>query len=71
MTPTPRAAVALAAVSLSLLVLPPAVPLLVALALVGATVVDAWWAHRQPIVERLAPRTLVRGVPAPSASSSR
>ena len=65
MTPTPRAAVALAAVSLSLLVLPPAVPLLVALALVGATVVDAWWAHRQPIVERLAPRTLVRGVPAP------
>jgi uncharacterized protein (DUF58 family) len=63
-TPTPRAAAALAAVALSLLVLPVQVPLFVALALAGATVVDAWWARRRPSVERLVPATLARGVPA-------
>lgn len=65
MTPTARAAAALAVVSLSLLVLPVQLPLFVALALVVATAVDAWWARRPPAVDREAPSMLARGVPAP------
>ena len=65
MTPTGRAAAALAVISLTLLVLPVELPLLAALALVVATVVDARWARQVPSVERSAPATLARGVPAP------
>ena len=65
MTPTPRAAVALAAIALSALVIPPSLALLVALALVTATAVDAWWARGVPAVERTLPSTLSRGVASP------
>jgi len=62
-TPTPRVAVALAALAVSFLVLPVALPLFAALALAVATAVDAWWARRVPVVQRVAATTLARGVP--------
>ena len=65
MTPTPRAAAALAVIALAVLVVPPELGLLVALALVTATAVDAWWARRVPQIERALPAALARGVPAP------
>ena len=46
MTPTPRVAVALAALSVLFLVVPAELPLFAALALAVALVVDAWWARR-------------------------
>jgi uncharacterized protein (DUF58 family) len=64
-TPTPRVAAALAALSISFLVLPVELPLFAALVLVAATAVDAWWARRAPVVQRVAATTLARGVPAP------
>lgn len=64
MTPTPRAAALVAAVGLSALVLPLAVVALGALALVGAFLVDARSARRQPDAERVVPGVLSRGVPA-------
>src|SRR5205823_3040184 len=60
----PRAAAALAAASVSLLVVPVQLSILLAVALVVATAVDAWWARRVPAVRRVAPATLARGVPA-------
>jgi uncharacterized protein (DUF58 family) len=63
MTPTPRVAVALAALSVLFLVVPAELPLFAALALAAALVVDGWWAHRTPVVQRVAPTTLARGVP--------
>ena len=65
MTPTRRAAAALAVVSLLLLVLPAQLPIFLALALATATAVDAWWARRNVAVARTAPAALARGVPAP------
>jgi uncharacterized protein (DUF58 family) len=64
-TPTPRVAVALAALSVLFLVVPPELPLFAALALGVAMAVDAWWARRAPVVQRVAPTTLARGVPSP------
>jgi uncharacterized protein (DUF58 family) len=64
-TPTPRVAAALAALSISFLVVPVELPLFAALALVAATAVDAWWARRVPVVRRGAATTLARGVPSP------
>jgi uncharacterized protein (DUF58 family) len=64
MTPTRRTAIALGVIALSLLVVPIPVSLLAAAALVAATVVDAWWARRPPVVHRALPSTLARGVPA-------
>lgn len=65
MSVRPRAAYVLALVALTALVLP--VPLVAFLAVIVAvvTLVDAGFARRQPEVERVAPRTLARGVPAP------
>jgi uncharacterized protein (DUF58 family) len=63
MTPTPRVAVALAALSVLFLVVPAELPLFAALALAVALGVDAWWARRTPVVQRVAPTTLARGVP--------
>ena len=65
MTPTPRVAVALAALSISFLVVPVELPLFAGLALLAATAVDGWWARRVPAVQRTAATTLARGVPSP------
>jgi uncharacterized protein (DUF58 family) len=62
-TPTPRVAIALAALSVLFLVVPAELPLFAALVLAVAMGVDAWWAHRTPVVQRVAPTTLARGVP--------
>jgi uncharacterized protein (DUF58 family) len=62
-TPTPRAAFALALVAVSLLVLPVPAAILLAVALVAATAVDAWWVRRPPEVVRHTPAHLARGVP--------
>jgi uncharacterized protein (DUF58 family) len=62
-TPTSRVAVALATLSVLFLVVPAELPLFAALALAVATAVDAWWARRPPVVQRVAPTTLARGVP--------
>src|SRR5439155_26687446 len=67
MTPTPRAAALLAAIALLALVLPPGVCALAALALSGATVVDALSVRRAPGLPRDLPPILSRGVPAPLA----
>ncbi len=65
MTPTPRVAAALAALSILFLVVPVELPLFAALVLVAATAVDAWSARRVPVVRRAAATTLARGVPSP------
>jgi uncharacterized protein (DUF58 family) len=63
-TPTPRAAVVLAGIALSLVVLPVPVAVLLAIALAAGFVVDAWLVHTPPLVERSVPERLARGVPA-------
>jgi uncharacterized protein (DUF58 family) len=65
MSPTPRAALALAVIALSALVVPPWVAGLAALALVGATVTDALFVRARPGIERRAPEILSRGVAEP------
>lgn len=65
MSPAPRAVVILAALALSALLIPIGVVALLAVALVGAVVVDARAARRAPTVTRRAPEVLSRGVPAP------
>jgi uncharacterized protein (DUF58 family) len=64
MSPTPRAALVLAAIALSALVLPPAVVALAAVALLAAVVVDALAVRRRPDLRRSLPDVLARGVPA-------
>jgi uncharacterized protein (DUF58 family) len=63
-SPTSRAALVLAAIALSALVLPPAVVVLAALALAAAVVVDALSARGAPELRRRLPDVLARGVPA-------
>ncbi|MDQ3569301.1 MAG: DUF58 domain-containing protein [Actinomycetota bacterium] len=65
MSPTPRTAWALAACALAALVVPPALALLAALAVVTAAVIDARFAHRPPVVGRQVSTTLSRGVATP------
>ena len=65
MSPRPRAALALAAVAATALVLPPPLVVTAVLAVAAAVVVDALAARRPPRVERRAPTILARGVPAP------
>lgn len=64
MSPTLRAAAALAAIGLAALLVPLGVVALAALALVVATVVDALSVRAQPTVRRAIPPILSRGVPA-------
>jgi uncharacterized protein (DUF58 family) len=64
-SPTPRAALLVAAAAVSALVLPVAVAILAVAAVLAATAVDALAARRRPIVERTAPTVLSRGVAAP------
>lgn len=61
MSPTARAAAAIAVVALSALLLPVAFSMVAGLALAAFVVVDAWWVRRAPDVERDAPRHLSRG----------
>ena len=65
MSPAPRAVAILAVLALSALLLPIGLVAVLALALVGATVVDARAARRMPRVAREAPEVLSRGVAAP------
>ena len=65
MSPSPRAAAALAIVALSTIVVGPAVGLLLALALAAATVVDAFAVRAKPRIERRVPPVLARGVKTP------
>ena len=65
MSPSPRAAAALAAIALLTVLVGPMIGLLLALALAAATVVDALAARAQPRIERTVPPILARGVTAP------
>ena len=65
MSPSPRAAAALAAIALLTVLVGPTIGLLLALALAAATVVDALAARAQPRIERTVPPVLARGVTAP------
>jgi uncharacterized protein (DUF58 family) len=62
-TPAPRAVLALAAISLSALLLPIGLVALLATALAVVTIVDARAAKRKPNVRRELPEVLSRGVP--------
>jgi uncharacterized protein (DUF58 family) len=64
MSPTPRAALALAAVALLALLLPPVVSALLLVVLVGLVVVDAMAARRPLALRASAPHVVARGVPA-------
>jgi uncharacterized protein (DUF58 family) len=64
MSPTPRAAVALAAIALVAIVLGPFTAGLLAAALGGALLADARAARRSPRARRSAPQVVARGVPA-------
>lgn len=63
MSPTPRAAVALAMLALAALVLPLQLAALGALALTAAVLVDAASARHRPSIQRNLQSTLARGVP--------
>lgn len=65
MSPAPRAVALLAVLALSALLIPIGVAALLALALLGAVVVDARAARRAPRVTRHAPEVLSRGIRAP------
>ncbi len=65
MTPTPRAAAALAALGLAALVLPPALSVALALALAAAVAADAWSVRRAPSLDRSCPPTISRGASVP------
>jgi uncharacterized protein (DUF58 family) len=64
-SPTPRAAAALAAVALLTVAVGPVVGALLALALAAVTLVDALAVRAHPRVERRLPPILARGVPTP------
>ncbi|MDQ4142650.1 MAG: DUF58 domain-containing protein [Actinomycetota bacterium] len=64
MSPTPRAALLLAAISLSALALPLTLVAALAVAALSAAVVDASYARRRPEVSREVPFSLARGHPA-------
>ncbi|HVF76908.1 MAG TPA: DUF58 domain-containing protein [Solirubrobacteraceae bacterium] len=64
MSPTPRAAAALAVIALLAIVLGPFVAAMLIAALVGALIADASTARRPPGAQRRMPRIVARGVPA-------
>jgi uncharacterized protein (DUF58 family) len=66
-TPTPRAALALAACALAALVAPPVVAGALAAAVLGLVVADALAARRAPDAVRVVPSVLARGVAVPLA----
>ncbi|MGQ0521828.1 MAG: DUF58 domain-containing protein [Actinomycetota bacterium] len=65
MSPSPRAAWALAGLAALALLVPPAAVLLAALVVATATVVDARSVRRRPTVTRVVPAVLARAVPVP------
>ena len=65
MSPSPRAALLLGVVALATVVVGPTVALVAALALAGATIVDALPARPSPRIERRLAPILARGVPSP------
>jgi len=65
MIPTTRAAIALAAIGLLALLLPPWLSVVLILVLVAALLADAWSVHDAPRIERSVPEVLSRGVPVP------
>jgi uncharacterized protein (DUF58 family) len=77
MSPTPRAAAALAAIALLALAVGPLVAVLLVAALVGVAIADASAARRPPGARRTMPGIVARGVPAaltvtvPGAASER
>jgi uncharacterized protein (DUF58 family) len=64
-SPTPRAAAGLAALALLSLILPLGLVALAALALVMATLLDAWSVRQAPAISRRLSAVLSRGVPVP------
>jgi uncharacterized protein (DUF58 family) len=70
-TPTPRAAVALAACALAALVVPGGVAGAAAAIVLGLVLADAWAARRPPEATREVPSTLARGVGVPLAVAVR
>ena len=65
MSPTPRAAALLAVIALATVVVGPAVGLIAAVALAGATLADALAVRARPRIERRVAPILARGVAAP------
>ena len=63
MSPTPRAAVALAVLALTALVLPLGLVAVAAVALLAAVAFDAWTVRAQPTVRRGVPQIISRGSP--------
>lgn len=64
MSPRPRAALLLAAIAVAALLVPPALSVLAAFALLATTALDARAARGRPAVQRRLPAVLSRGVPA-------
>jgi uncharacterized protein (DUF58 family) len=69
-TPTPRAAVLLAAIGVAAFVLTPWLSVALALAVAAAVVTDAWSVRGAPRIERTVPMTLSRGAPVPVVVSA-
>jgi uncharacterized protein (DUF58 family) len=69
-TPTPRAAVLLAAIGVAAFVLTPWLSVALALAVAAAVVTDGWSVRRAPRIERTVPMTLSRGAPLPVVVSA-
>ena len=65
MSPTPRAAALLAVIALATVVVGPAVGLIAAVALAGATLADALAVRARPRLERRVAPILARGIAAP------
>jgi uncharacterized protein (DUF58 family) len=61
-SPTPRAAVALAVVALAALVLPLGLVAVLAVVLIAAIAFDAWTVRATPVLQRKLPQVLSRGV---------
>jgi uncharacterized protein (DUF58 family) len=64
-SPSPRAALALAAIAVLTVLVGPLTGVLLAVALVGATLADAFAVRARPRIERRVPPVLARGLPAP------
>lgn len=70
MSPTPRAAITLAVIALTALVLPLGLVAVAAAALIAAVAFDAWTIRTRPTVRRTVPQIISRGSPARLAISA-
>ncbi len=64
MSPTPRAAIALAGIALTALLLPLGLVAVAAAVLIAAVAFDAWTVRAQPVIRRTVPQIISRGAPA-------